>query len=918
MLAALKTRIAQLSFRAQLVTLAAGAGLLAVIFLGLTTAGLVSWVAQQSMRHQQELMRPLLAAALTGPMIERNYAAVGEIAREIVGSESVTMVTVRSAAGDIVVQVSSEGRTTGLFTADMALDLVEGGLGFGRIELRLTADLLATLTNQLLLALFAVLALSSLLAVFLFHHWARHLGRRIEDLAASASGLAAGHYATRSLDAGTDEVGRLAQTFNLMADKVARAIDDLAVSESRWAAILQSIGEALIATDTQLRVTYLNPIAESLTGWQQAEACGRPIAEVLKLENARTGQAVDIPLVQVRDFGGIVSLASHTVMIARDGSRRHISDCAAPIRDAAGQLVGAVMVFQDVTEAYGLRASLEESRMRLSLALQGADLGLWDRNLVTGELIFDERFAAILGYRLDEIEQTPETWKSRVHPDDLPASDRLKQTHLQGLTSRYESEYRMRHKSGEWSWILSRGRVTERDAAGKPLRVTGTILDITERKHAEAEIEHLAFFDPLTGLPNRRLLQDRLGLALASARRTGEFGTLLFIDLDNFKRLNDSRGHAVGDRLLKEVARRLGTQLREADTLARLGGDEFVVLLANLGHHAANAANLARDVAEKLRTALSPGFTIEGSEYHASASIGIALFPEHAESADDLLRHADTAMYAAKETGRNRVRFFEPDMQAAAEARMALEGQLRLALERNELRLYLQSQTDGAGRVVGFEALLRWQHPERGLVAPVSFIPLAEETGLIVPIGEWVLETALIILKQLDDAGHNFRVAVNVSPLQFREPDFVLRVRKLLQQTGAYAPRLTLEITEGMLVHDIEAAIARMNELRHLGVSFSIDDFGTGYSSLSYLKRLPLRELKIDRAFVNGLPRDPDDVALVGTILDIADSFRLDVVAEGVETQVQLDFLKASGCEVFQGYLFSRPQPAEELLAQLV
>ncbi len=913
----LKQRFAQLSFRTQLIALAAGAGLLAVVFLGLMTAGLVGWVAQQSMRHQQELMRPLLATALTGPMIERNYAAVEEIVREIVGSESVTAVTVRSAAGDIVLEVSSKGAATGLFAADMALDLVEGGLSFGRVEVRLTADLLANLTRQMLLALFAVLALSTLFALFLFHRWARHLGRRIEELAASASGFAAGHYDARSQDGGVDEVGRLAQTFNLMAEKVSGAIDDLAVSESRWSAILQSIGEALIATDTHLRVTYLNPIAESLTGWQQAEASGRAITEVLKLENAQTGQAVEVPLVRVRDFGGVVSLASHTVLIARDGSRRHISDCAAPIRDAAGQLVGAVMVFQDVTEAYGLRASLEESRMRLSLALQGADLGLWDRNLATGELVFDEGFAAILGYRLDEIEQASETWKSRVHPDDLPAADRMKQAHLQGLTARYEAEYRMRHKSGEWRWILSRGRITERDTAGMPRRITGTILDITERKQAEAEIEHLAFFDPLTGLPNRRLLHDRLGLALAGARRTGEFGTLLFIDLDNFKRLNDSRGHAVGDRLLKEVARRLGMHLREADTLARLGGDEFVVLLTNLGHHAENAAKLARDMAEKLRTSLSPGFDIEGAEYHASASIGITLFPEHAESADDLLRHADTAMYAAKETGRNRVRFFEPDMQAAAEARMALEGELRLALERNELRLHLQSQTDVAGRVVGVEALLRWQHPERGLVAPVSFIPLAEETGLIVPIGEWVLETALRILKQLEDAGHELRVAVNVSPLQFREADFVSRVRKLLQQTGAYAPRLTLEITEGMLMHDIDAAIARMNELRHLGVSFSIDDFGTGYSSLSYLKRLPLRELKIDRAFVNGLPRDPDDVALVGTILDIADSFRLDVVAEGVETEVQLEFLKASGCEVFQGYLFGRPQPAEELLAQL-
>ncbi len=740
----------------------------------------------------------------------------------------------------------------------------------------------------------------------------------LEALDAGSQYLAEGHFERRIAPQGGPELRHTIAAFNRMAEHVQANIGALAESEGRVSAILQSIGDGLIATDTAMRVTFLNGIAESLTGWTQQEAAGLGIAEVMHIEHALTRQPAEIPVGRVLETGLVIGLANHTVLIARDGRRYHIADSAAPIRDALGQMIGVVMVFRDVSEPYRLRTALEDSQARLALALKGADLGLWDWNVQTDDIVFDERWAGMLGYRLGELEHTFAAWQRLIHPDDQAMTKQHLQEHFSGSSVQFDVELRMRGKNGDWHWVLTRGRVTERDAQGKPLRMTGTQLDITERRSAQAEVERLAFYDPLTGLSNRRLLLDRLIQEFTVAKRTQQFGAVLFIDLDHFKHVNDARGHAIGDLLLKQVAHRLSVHLREMDTVARLGSDEFAVLLPKLSDTLTHAASAARNVADKLRTLLAEPYLLEGDEHYLTVSIGVSLFPEgDDESCESFLRHADTAMYRAKEEGRNTVRFFEPAMQQAVENRLAMERELHDALSRNEFRIYLQAQHDAAGRIVGAEALLRWAHPQRGLVPPSAFIPLAEETGLIVPIGDWVLSTSANLLKQWEMAGHDLRLSVNVSPRQFGEADFVARVREILAQSGASPSRLTLEITESLLMSDVGEAIARMTELQHLGVRLSIDDFGTGFSSLSYLKRLPLHELKIDRAFVSGLPRDADDTVLVETILLIARQMRLEVVAEGVETEAQNDWLKDKGCDMFQGFLLGRPIPETEFMARL-
>ena len=431
--------------------------------------------------------------------------------------------------------------------------------------------------------------------------------------------------------------------------------------------------------------------------------------------------------------------------------------------------------------------------------------------------------------------------------------------------------------------------------------------DITDRKKAELDIYRLAFFDVLTGLPNRRLLRDRMSVQLANAQRTGNFSAVLFIDLDHFKTINDARGHATGDLLLIEVAKRLGHLLREVDTVARIGGDEFVVLIDSLDPHIETAGMLALTVAEKVRHTLSQDFIIHDQVYSSSCSIGVSMMPKPGQNADDLLRESDTAMYRAKSAGRNQIAFFEGNMQTEVEHRLTLERDLAKALDQNELQMVMQAQVDVTGVTVGAELLMRWHSKERGMVSPALFIPLAEESGLIVKMGDWVLLQACSILKCLQSAGHDFPLSINVSPKQFRQKDFVDKVTSTLATEGISGKYLIFEVTEGLFINNLQETIARMSKLSDLGIRFSIDDFGTGYSSLNYLKRLPLYELKIDKSFVQDIPGDANGTAIVGSILSMAKQFGLKVVAEGVETEEQASYLMANECDSMQGYLYSRP-----------
>jgi len=469
-------------------------------------------------------------------------------------------------------------------------------------------------------------------------------------------------------------------------------------------------------------------------------------------------------------------------------------------------------------------------------------------------------------------------------------------------------EWHARTMRGELFWAEVSLRLSH---IGQEPRLLAVVRDVSERKKAEDRINELAFFDPLTSLPNRRLLIDRLKQAIASGARSARHVALLFIDLDNFKTLNDTLGHDIGDLLLQQVAQRLALCVREGDTVARLGGDEFLLMVNNLSENAEDAAKQAEAVGEKVLAALNQSYQLASYAHHSTASIGIALFADHQGPIDDLLKHADLAMYQAKAAGRNTLRFFDPQMQTAVTARAQLEADLREGLAAEQFDLNFQPQIDGEGRLTGAEVLLRWLHPRRGLVPPLDFIPVAEDTGLILPIGRWVLETACAQLSawaQRPDTAH-LTLAVNVSARQFHQSDFVSQVLATLDNHNTPAGMLKLELTESMLVSNMDDIIEKMTTLKSRGVGFALDDFGTGYSSLSYLKQLPLDQLKIDQGFVRDILTDPNDAAIAKMVIALADSLGLAVIAEGVETEAQRDFLAHHGCHAYQGYLFSRPLP---------
>ncbi|MET0962150.1 MAG: EAL domain-containing protein [Noviherbaspirillum sp.] len=429
----------------------------------------------------------------------------------------------------------------------------------------------------------------------------------------------------------------------------------------------------------------------------------------------------------------------------------------------------------------------------------------------------------------------------------------------------------------------------------------------------------MAFFDALTSLPNRRLLIDRFHSAMSASARSGHYGAQLFIDIDRFKTVNDVRGHDFGDLLLAEIARRFQSCVGDGDTAARLGGDEFVVLLAQIDEHVDSASQEAALTAENIRDALTRPYQIKGNEQHSSPSIGVCLYLGNDELPEVLLRQADIAMYRAKDAGRNTVRFFNLDMQLAVETHAALESDLRRAIPRRQLHLYYQLQVDSEQRAIGAEALVRWIHPERGIVSPMRFIPIAEESSLIFDVGGWVLDRACSQLAAWDgvDSTRYLSMSVNVSAQQFRPPDFVAMVAATLSRHRVAALRLKLELTESAVLNDVNEMVSKMYALKALGVSLSMDDFGTGYSSLAYLKKLPLDQIKIDQSFVRDITTDPNDAVMVKTIIDLAMNFRLQVIAEGVETESQLAFLKRHGCMAYQGYLFSRPVPIEAFEALL-
>ncbi len=891
--------------------------------------------------------------------------------------------------------------------------------------------------------------LLGLLASFLLAHEGarRSVAKPLARLLDATDQLARGQQVAHVPETGFRELSELAQRFNHMARARQAAEGELRQSEESLSITLLSIGDAVVATDARGHVVRMNSVAEQMTGWPLGEARGHPLSDIFRIVNAHTRKPSKDPVQLVMASGQVVALSNHTTLIARGGTEYQIADSAAPIRNAAGEVTGVVLVFSDVTESYRVRRQLEDNEARFRtltmlssdwyweqdaqlrfVTLEGeaakrtlpgpqwhvgktrrevaiADGGEvlvpegeavdWDQHeqtlrqhcefrdfeyprrstagavewvCVSGSPVFDAD-GAFLGYRgignnitarknaERELRIAAIAFESQegmlvTGTDTVILRTNRAFTKITGYESadavgrrasflasgQHDAAFftglrRTLDSVGEWSgeiWNRCKdGQVNlhqmsitaVKDAQGRLTHYVASLSDITQKAAAAREIEHLAFYDPLTLLPNRRLMMDRLQQAFASSARSGQYGALLCLDLDHFKNLNDTLGHDMGDVLLQQVAQRLKSCVREGDTVARLGGDEFLLLLKGMSSEPTEAAEHTQGVGNKILEALNQPYQLAMHHVHSTPSIGAVLFSGQAQSVDELMKRADLAMYAAKTAGRNAVRFFDPRMQAAVTARAAMENDLRTALAEDQFRLYYQVQVGHQGQAVGAEVLIRWQHPGRGLVMPLEFIPLAEETGQILAIGLWVLRTACLQLRQWQDdpLRSPLQLAVNVSARQFRQGDFVDQVCAVITETGARADRLKLELTESMALDNVDDTIAKMNALRALGLGFSMDDFGTGQSSLSYLTRLPLDQLKIDQSFVRNIGIQETDALIVQTIIGMAQSLGIGVIAEGVETAAQRDFLAQHGCHLWQGYLFSRPVPLEnfeQLMAQ--
>jgi diguanylate cyclase (GGDEF)-like protein/PAS domain S-box-containing protein len=596
-----------------------------------------------------------------------------------------------------------------------------------------------------------------------------------------------------------------------------------------------------------------------------------------------------------------------------------VMDCV-PRVPAPAQLDGLRTLAQNVMAQLELRHyrrdAGEPQRDRFRQLADSMPYIVWSAN-VDGTIDFANQ--SIVDYAgLSDANRIGEQWIDLLHEDDVERTIKAWSESVR-TGEVFSTEYRLcRGADKTYRWHLAKG-MPIRDRQGNITKWYGTTTDIHDMKLAHEEIGRLAFYDTLTRLPNRQLLMDRLGHAVTLHARLKRFGAVLLLDLDNFKNINDTLGHDNGDLLLDLVAKRLVDNVAERDTVARLGGDEFVIILEDIGTCEETAAPHAASVARRILDVLNGSYRLRGHERHITPSMGVALFGGTALTIHELLKRADLAMYQAKAAGRNTVCFFDPKIQAAALARAGLEAEMRLGLQRGEFLLHYQPQLDSEGVVTGVEALVRWQNPQRGLVSPVEFIPLAEDTGLILPLGHWVLEEACAQLVKLSayPATQALHMSVNVSALQFRQPDFVTDVLNVLSSSGADPRRLQIELTESLLVEDIDSAIDKIRLLKEHGVRFSLDDFGTGYSSLTYLKRLPLDQLKIDKSFVHTLLSDSRDVAIVDAIITLGKAMKIAVIAEGVETTEQRDLLVRCGCTLFQGYLFSKPLPGAQLHAFL-
>jgi diguanylate cyclase (GGDEF)-like protein/PAS domain S-box-containing protein len=691
------------------------------------------------------------------------------------------------------------------------------------------------------------------------------------------------------------------------ASDTTAADDALRDAERRYRDIFENAALGIYQSTPEGRYLDVNPALARIYGYASPEELMATVTDIARELYVDPGRRDEF----VRAIEGSDTLENfESEVYRRDRSKIWICEHGRAVRDDEGRVVRYEGLVEDITPRKEAEEALRESEERYALAVRAANDGLWDWNVITGRVYYSPRWKEMIGVDEDELGDRIEDWLQRIHPDDQPRVKAELESHLEGQDSHFESEFRIRHSDGSYHWMLSRALAVY-DEEGRAVRMAGSQADVTKRKVAEERLFHDAFHDSLTGLPNRALFTDRLGRSLWRARRREEYRfAVVVLDLDRVKLINDSLGHVAGDRLLLALARRIEECLRAGDSAARVGGDEFAVLIDDLS----DPADAIR-VVTRLQQSIREPMILGGQEVYTTASIGIAFHADRYERPEDMLRDADTAMYAAKAAGGSRYQVFDQGMHERAVQRLQIESSIRRAVERGELRAYYQPVVSlSTGRLRGFEALIRWEHPERGLILPADFIPIAEETGLIHKIGRWILREAC---DQLARWSRELRtpeplsVSVNLSGRQLTESDLVMGTLRTLEDTGLYAEQLTLEITESAVMQDPDNARERLGELRSLGIGISIDDFGTGYSSLSYLHRLPLTALKIDRTFVSAMGENVREAQICHAIVTLAHNLGLTVIAEGIETKEQRTQLRELHCEYGQGFHFAVPLTAE-------